>query len=281
MELAEWNQRLAEHFSALARDRKDIPLFALEHGLAAAEVLALSNKLRAHILVSPPSAKHTLVWTTYATEIGYGYAGDEYWQTFEAKTPGWTENGNRGWIRDAFVAFQKKFAAARPSGPWAEQFSIIAWPITHAILPRDLQQQLARILYDLRHAFSAELFDEPQRLGDFIAARSWNTSARFQNLVQAPALVGQIAAALLLQGREGFKALLDPTTLKRIGDDVDRERRGRDWLRGARPELAGEVDGWRVAITESSRSNSRSAPSAPTAAEGRPVRIVSGWMKLS
>jgi outer membrane lipoprotein LolB len=25
-----------------------------------------------------------------------------------------------------------------------------------------------------------------------------------------------------------------------------------DWLRGARPELAGEVDGWRVAITESS-----------------------------
>jgi hypothetical protein len=143
-------------------------------------------------------------------------------------------NGRRDWIRDAFVAFQRKFAGAKPSGPWAEQFSIIAWPITHAILPRDLQQQLARILYDLRHSFSAELFDEPQRLGDFIAARSWNTSARFQNLVQAPALVGQIAAALLLQGREGFKALLHPTTLKRIGDDVDRERRGRDWLLGAR-----------------------------------------------
>ncbi|MCC7386337.1 MAG: hypothetical protein IT384_31130 [Deltaproteobacteria bacterium] len=234
MELAEWNQRLAEHFSALARDRKDIPLFALEHGLAPAEVIALSDKLRAHLLVSPPSSKHVLVWTVYAAEIGYGYAGDEYWQTFEAKTPGWTENGDRGWIRDAFIAFQKKFAGARPSGPWAQQFSIIAWPITHAILPRDLQQQLARILYDLRHAFSAELFDEPERLGDFIAARSWNTSARFQNLVQAPALVGQIAAALLLQGKEGFKTLLHPMTLKRIGDDVDRERRGRDWLRGAR-----------------------------------------------
>jgi len=234
MDLWGWNQRLAEHFGALASDRKDIPLFALEHGLAPAEVLALSNELRAHIVVSPPSSKHSLVWTAYAAEIGYGYAGDEYWQTFEEKTPGWTENGNRGWIRDAFVAFQKTFAAARPSGPWAEQFSIIAWPITHAILPRDLQQQLARILYELRHSFSAELFDEPQRLGDFIAARSWNTSARFQNLVQAPALVGQIAAALLLQGKEGFKALLHPMTLKRIGDDVDRERRGRDWLRSAR-----------------------------------------------
>lgn len=234
MDLEAWDQRLAEHFAALARDRKDIPLFALEHGLAPAEVLALSDTLRAHIRVSPPVREHALVWTAYAAEIGYGYAGDEYWQTFEEKTPGWTENGNRGWIRDAFVGFQRRFAGAKPSGPWAEQFSIIAWPITHAILPRDLQQQLARVLYELRHSFSAELFDEPQRLGDFIAARSWNTSARFQNLVQAPALVGQIAAALLLQGKEGFKTLLLPTTLRRIGDDVDRERRGRDWLRVAR-----------------------------------------------
>lgn len=234
MDLGAWNQRLVAHFGALARDRKDIPVFALEHGLAQAELLALQNTLRAHIQVSAPARDHQLVWMVYATEIGYGYAGHEYWQTFEDKTPGWTLNGRRDWIRDAFVAFQRKFAGATPSGPWAKQFSIIAWPITHAILPRDLQQQLARILYDLRHSFSAELFDEPQRLGDFIAAWSSNTSARFQNFVQAPALVGQIAAALLLQGKEGFKSLLDPTTLKRIGDDVDRERRGREWLRGAR-----------------------------------------------
>lgn len=234
MDLGAWNQRLAEHFDALARDRKDIPLFALEHGLAQAELLALQSTLRDHIRVSAPLLKHNLVWVVYAAEIGYGYAGDEYWQTFEDKTPGWTSNGRRDWIRDAFFAFHKKFSGAKPSGPWAEHFSIIAWPITHAILPRDLQQQLARILYNLRHAFSAELFDEPERLGDFVAAHSWNTSARFQNLVQAPALVGQIAAALLLQGENGFKPLLHPMTLKRIGEDVDRERRGREWLRSAR-----------------------------------------------
>jgi hypothetical protein len=234
IDLEGWNDRLAEHFGALARDRKDVPVFALEHGLAQAELLALQNLLRAHIQASAPSYEHQLVWVVYAAEIGYGYAGDEYWQTFEEKTPGWTSNGRRDWIRNAFVTFQKRFAGATPSGAWAEHFSIIAWPITHAILPRDLQQQLARILYDLRHSFSGELFDEPRRLGDFIAARSWNTSARFRNLVQAPALVGQIAAALLLQGKQGFKTLLHPTTLKRIGDDVDQERRGREWLRGAR-----------------------------------------------
>lgn len=234
MGLREWNQRLAENFDKLARDRKDIPLFALEHGLTPAEVLTLSTDIRAHILASPPAHEHALAWVVYAVEIGYGYSGDEYWQTFEEKTPGWTERGDRGWIRNAFVAFQKKYSGAEPSGAWAKHFSIICWPITHAILPRDLQQQLAQVLYQLRHAFSAELFDSPLELGRFIAARSWHTSARFQNLVQEPALVGQIAVALLLQGTAGAKTLLHPMTLKRIGDDVDHERQGREWLRNAR-----------------------------------------------
>lgn len=262
MDLGAWNQRLAEHFGSLACDRKDIPLFALEHGLAQAELLALQNTLRANIEVSAPSRDHQLVWVVYAAEIGYGYAGDEYWQTFESKTPNWTLNGRRDWIRDAFVAFQRKFAGAKPSGPWAEHFSIIAWPITHAILPRDLQQQLARILYDLRHEFSAELFNDPQRLGDFIAARSWNTSARFQNLVQAPALVGQIAAALLLQS-EGFNTFILPMTLKRISDDVDRERRSRDWLSSARrlakerARIRGLTIGRRTATTFQRREDAR------------------------
>lgn len=234
MDLGSWNRRLAEHFENLMKDREDIPIFALEHGLSQAEVLALSDTIRAQIRFSSPRREHPLVWTTYAVEIGYGYAGDEYWQTFEEKTPGWTEHGDRGWIRDAFLYFHKKYSGAAPTGAWARHFSIICWPITHAILPRDLQQQLAEILYQLRHAFSADLFESPLLLGQFIAARSWNTSARFQNLVQEPALVGQIATALLFQGKEGFKTLLHPMTLKRIGDDLDRERSARDWLRGAR-----------------------------------------------
>lgn len=38
-----------------------------------------------------------------------------------------------------------------------------------------------------------------------------------------------------------------------------------DWLRGARPELAGEVDGWRVAVTESS---------APPPGKSRLLRVI-------
>ena len=122
--------------------------------------------------------------------------------------------------------FEREYGGARPSGAWAEHFSIICWPITHAILPRDLQYQLARILYDLRNSFSAELFESPPKLGEFIAARSWYGNSRFQNLTQETHLVGQIAAALLLEGQRGTSSLLHAAALQRIGADLERQRRG-------------------------------------------------------
>jgi hypothetical protein len=238
MGLAHWQERLKSHFrELLAQRRGEEPnrrVFGLEHGLDASEVQALAAAVRAHITDSPPSWEHALAWIVYATEVGYRYSGDEYWQTFEQETPGWTANGDRYWIRRCYLWFQKEFFGVVPSGVWAKHFSIICWPITHAILPRDLQRQLARSLYELRHSFSAELLESPSMLGDLIAARSWNTSSRFQNLVQETELVGQIAAALLLQGESGTDRLIHQATLKRIGEDLNRERQAREWLRGAR-----------------------------------------------
>lgn len=212
----------------------DQRIFGLEHGLEIAEIQALSKDVRAHIAAEPPLFEHALAWIVYSAEIGYLYSGDEYWQTFEEETPGWTINGDRYWIRRCFLWFQKQFNGVVPTGTWAKHFSIICWPITHAILPRDLQRQLARILYEVRHSFSAELLESPSILGDLIAARSWNATSRFQNLVQETQLVGQIAAALLLQGEFGTDNLIHQVTLRRIGEDLDRERRAREWLRGAR-----------------------------------------------
>ena len=239
MSLTSWQERLSRHFEALALSRAQrtalpAPVFALEHGLEPVDLQALTLALRAHVAKGPPATSHDLAWIVYAAELGYRYSGDEYWQTFEAETPGWTTHGDRYWIRDRFRSFHKKFRGAVPSGPWAEHFSIICWPITHAILPRDLQQQLARILYELRHSFSAELFESPLLLGEFIAARSWNATSRFQHLAEDTQLVGQIAAALLLQGTLGTDTLIHPATLRRIGEDLDHERRGREWLIGAR-----------------------------------------------
>ena len=228
VELAAWNARLARHFSQLREVRHgtwaERPIFALEHGLEADERKAIAVAVRAHIAHSAPSMDHALVWIVYAAEIGYGFAGDEYWQTFEQRTPGWSERGNRSWLRHCYRVFEREYRGARPSGTWAEHFSIICWPITHAILPRDLQDQLARILYDLRHSFSAELFESPPKLGEFIAARSWSGSSRFQNFAQETHLVGQIAAALLLQGQHGTSSLIHAEALQRIGADLEQKR---------------------------------------------------------
>jgi hypothetical protein len=166
--------------------------------------------------------------------VGYGYSGDEFWQTFELQTPGWVFQGSRSWLRDRYQSFHETYGGAAPSGPWANQFSIICWPITHAILPRDLQRQLARILYELRHSFSAELFESPTTLGEFVASRSWNATSRFRNLAEEPQLIGQIAAALLLQGDFGTSTLIHPAALRRISNDLEQERMARGWLQTAR-----------------------------------------------
>lgn len=238
MDLAAWNARLAQHFSELREVRHATrggrPIFALEHGLNAEERKTMAAAVRAHVAQAAPSMDHALAWIVYAAEIGYGFAGDEYWQTFEEQTPGWSERGDRYWLRDCYRMFESEYRGARPSGAWAEHFSIICWPITHAILPRDLQYQLARILYDLRHSFSAELFESPPTLGEFIAARSWNGTSRFQNLAQETHLVGQIAAALLLDGQHGASSLVHAAALQRIGVDLERQRQAREWLRRAR-----------------------------------------------
>ncbi len=242
-DLRSWQKRLAWHFAELRGHRRsngyEHQIFALEHGLDLREIKTLSTAIRTYIVNSPPSRDHALVWIVYASELGYLYSGDEYWQTFELETPGWTINGDRNWIRNSYREFQREFGGAVPSGAWSEHFSIICWPITHAILPKDLQRQLARTLYELRYSFSGELLESPSILGELIAARSWNATSRFQNFAQDTQLVGQIAAALLLHGQPGFDNLIHPATLQRIGLDLNKERSAREWLRDAR-RLASE-----------------------------------------
>lgn len=238
MGLDSWQTLLSEHFGELHQRRTrsglDKPVFALEHGLDSSQLEAIASYVRNDVVDGPLSREFPLPWIIYAAEIGYRYSGDEYWQTFAQTTPGWEFYGDRYWVRDSFRSFQAQFNGALPSGAWANHFSIICWPITHAILPCDLQRQLARILYEVRHSFSADLLDCPSALGEFIAARSWNATSRFQNLCQEPRLVGQIAAALLLQSATDEDTLIYPATLKRIGEDLERERRAREWLRSAR-----------------------------------------------
>jgi hypothetical protein len=231
----DWHTRLSTHFRSLRARRRETgnhPIFALEHGLTPDEVVKLKGEVQKKIRSGPTQADW-LAWVIYAAELGYCYTGLEYWQTFENDTPGWYEYGDRDEIRDYFKKFASLYNGFRPLGPWAEHFSIIAWPITHAILPTDLQEQLARKLYEIRHAFRLEVLQSPDALGQLIASHSDGTSARFQKFLEDPPLVGRIAAALLSR-QEATDALILPSTLQRITTDLEQVQTARSWLQDAR-----------------------------------------------
>ena len=235
------SDRLSLHFAELRATRTiragaGRPVFILEHGLDSSELETLRSNVRAVLEKGPPSRKWALALLVYAAEVGYRYEGEEYWQTFEATTPGWTRHGDRRWLRERFKEFASAFGGAQPQGAWAGQFTNICWPITHAVLPTDLQLHLARLLYEYRHYQTANLLANPEELGVKLAARAVRSSARFRVFCQNTALLGQVASALLVDA--GETPLLLASTLRRIVADLSAERSARRWLADARTSAA-------------------------------------------
>src|SRR5208337_2530623 len=98
MPLEKWQERLERHFTQLAsaRSNSGLPLFALEHGLTEDEFKEISTLLRSRLAAGLRLGPHWLVWVVYATELGYDYDGDEYWSSFEQRTPQWREKVTSG-----------------------------------------------------------------------------------------------------------------------------------------------------------------------------------------
>jgi hypothetical protein len=234
-----WQQRLEQHFSRLAQSRSvsEYPVFALENDLAVADLPAITELLRARLRNRQLLRPHWLVWVVYAAELGYAYDGQEYWQSFEDAMPLWREQGTRRHLRDWFSQFQKTYGGSVPTGPWAEHFSIIAWPITHSILPKDLQGQFARLLYTLRYELTALQTASSSDIGEFLRARSPGGSSRFDNLLEQTGLTGRLVHALTQQATDRGPIVIHPATLARITADLEQRQNSRDWLWDARAVL--------------------------------------------
>ena len=238
------HDRVERHFKSLAdiRENSDFPVFTMEHGLSETDL----DQLRSYLLLQrrsyPLQASDWLLWVIYATEVGYNYTGEEYWQSFEDQTPGW-EYHDRNRIRTWFRRFKRAYSGVVPSGPWAEHFTIIAWPITHAILPVYLQRQFARALYDLRYRLAGMATLDPQTIGRLLTVNVHMPSTRFREFLQQEELIGRIILALL--GEEAFATnqLIYPQTLERIVADLDRVRTSREWLKETRRVVSDRFKG--------------------------------------
>lgn len=234
MQLNALQRVLEARFEQLSGERaEDRRIFALEHDQPI-DMAELATELSKQVRYGKPDGMHWLVWVVFATEIGYSYAGAEYWQTFGDRLPVWRQyadnNRNRSQIRVWFRQFSRKYRGVRPSGTWAQQFSIIAWPITHAILPQDLQYHFAKSLHTHRYRLAAN--NDPVSIGQLIHAHSALTSSRFREFSEQEELVGRIALALL--GVESEEPPLSPETTKRIVEDLERTQAAKDLLREAR-----------------------------------------------
>ena len=149
--LAFLHERLDRHFQKVAAERQQLvgrpPVYAIEHGLDRGDLSVLKDLVEGWVRRFRPPGRHWLPFVVYATEVGYSYEGDEYWPTIEHGAPGWSHNVGRSYIKKRFQEFERVYGGAEPRGRWASHFTIICWPITHALLPADLQRQFAKLLY--------------------------------------------------------------------------------------------------------------------------------------
>ena len=233
--LDEWQGRLERHFETLARSRSEsgLNIFALEHGLDVPAITDISRQLRLRSRSRLHLSPHWLLWVIYATEHGYQYEGDEYWPSFEQQTPWW--DGNRRYqLAQWFRKFQRSYNGVVPTGRWADHFSIISRPITHAILPKYLQVQFARTLYYQRHRLIGLTAPKAGDIGRRLAGNAVHASTRFQEFLQQEELTGRIVLALLGEQSIGGSEPIYPSTLQRIVKDLERVRNAREWLGEAR-----------------------------------------------
>lgn len=238
--LAYFHEQLDGHFRSLQERRQALdvpaPVFALEHGLSGDELRLLQNAVRAahrERLLARASSRWWLPFVVHAAEVGYTYDGVEYWPTYAKATPGWVDNEyERDRVRGWFNRFARECGGAIPQGAWANTFKKIAWPITHAVLPRYLQVQLAKLLSDYRTGWPS-LLDDPVALGVRLHSWSRNYSDRLEKFCQNTALVGHVAVALLLSEDEESPHI-ESATLARLVESLNSERQSRRWLQDAR-----------------------------------------------
>jgi hypothetical protein len=273
------HESLNAHFAGLRDERSKLkpssPVFALEHDLSEDHLDLLMTTVRAAV-AGGLGAQHRQWWlpfVVYAAESGYDYIGDEYWRSFERRTPGWRDD-HRYLIKWWFSKFAAEYGGAVPTGAFASTFTIIAWPITHGVLPTYLQRHLAQLLYEFSGALTSDLLDDPPALGLRLARRAASYTERFRIFCENTTLVGQVATALLSGNDEPTPYLLK-STLERIVADLSKQQQARHWLRSAQ-QSAHRARGFRTTTTQGQKST-KPRPLTRATDPRLYLRLEDGW----
>lgn len=265
--------QLEAHFTALAERRRPAgyPVYAVEHGLSDDAVRAARTAAALELRSRGPRREHWLVWVAVAAQAGYGYDGEEYWPSLE-ETPGaWRAQQDRQTLRGWFEKFHREYGGPVPQGRWAEKFSIIAWPIAGALLPKYLQGHFARHLFQIRYGLSRIANAGADEIGAYLAETSDQRSARYEDFLEQTDLTGRIVLALRDEDLNEPVPRILPETLARMVFDLERRREAGEFLRATRQVLRSA----RGVVSTSLGGARRLSPGGPDLEDiVRPPRLV-------
>ncbi len=217
--MVEEESLLGERFAGL-RDSREGPVFFIEHGFAEMELDQLTAAVRRTVRHHPPESSWwracPLPLIVVATEVGYRYrgTGTDFWPKLESALDIGISPQSRQSIRDLFEACSSKYRGARPlTTPWAAVFRLIAWPITHALVPREFHRQLAAALANLRTNVSVS---DAQSLLRAVRTAAGQPSIRFASFLEDEGVAASVIRALLGEGNSD----ISESAVARISGDL-------------------------------------------------------------
>jgi hypothetical protein len=234
--LDDLQESLSAHFAARAAAQPAMPGYLFEHGLdaPARDELAASVReaLGQHSLTSEWWAARALPLLVATTEIGYDYegTGTDFWPKF-ADQLGVAGHVERQALSRLFARVSERYGLAVPGDtPWNDAFCHIAWPILHAVMPRELHRPFARCLNDVRTRLDLDA-DDAALLTPLRQRARFYAGSRLIAWLETPAPAAAIARHLL--GRTDGGAI-DPSALARITADLATDQAASSALSAAR-----------------------------------------------
>jgi hypothetical protein len=239
---------LEEHFRALSQTRDEQPVYMIEYYGSGVELQDITEAVRAAL--KKKSCTSSWWQSRYfpllilATEAGYEYEGPgrDFWDRFAEYSSQFFDADDRKALSNYFRSAVKLVGAAEPpQSPWTDHFCHIAWPITHAVLPKDLQRSLARALTELQFAVGPDTPTE-KIVGALKWASQGGLGVRFDQWLHDTELVGSLVHALL---ERTDKSWIDQNLICRIRSDIEQSPEAEHQMRiaHARQEKIDEMQG--------------------------------------
>ncbi len=155
--LLDLHERLHLHLKELRDERAQHggKVYLIEHGLDEPELQTLTRAVKVAFYEHEDSSKfwrrRSLPLLVVATEVGYRYrgTGTDYWPRFTRALGGDVEDDHHRWLVELFKRAERITGVSPPDTAWAGHFHLIAWPITHALLPVELHTKLLQAI--LKH----------------------------------------------------------------------------------------------------------------------------------